>query len=107
MKYLGHVVSKKRVTTDPEKINVVREWPILKNKEQVRSFLGFYSYYRKFVKGFSTIANPLYSLTENGFKFEWKEKCQQPFDILKQVLTSFFLFLKEIELSFLIQMLLI
>jgi len=65
IKYLNHVVSEKRITTDPKKISTVKEWPAPRNKKQVRNFLGFCSYYRKFVKGFSLIAKPLFSLTEN------------------------------------------
>ncbi|XP_025270795.1 uncharacterized protein LOC112639849 [Camponotus floridanus] len=50
VKYLGHVVSGQGVAIDPEKISAVKDWPIPQNKKQVRSFLGFCSYYRKFVK---------------------------------------------------------
>ncbi|KMQ87964.1 krab-a domain-containing protein, partial [Lasius niger] len=88
VKYLGHVISEKGITTDPEKIIAVKNWPIPQNKKQIRSFLGFCSYYRKFVKGFSSIAKPLYNLTENLSKFEWKTDCQEAFDNLKQALTS-------------------
>lgn len=64
MKYLGHVISEKGITTDPENIGVVTK-SIPKNKKQVRNFLEFCSYYRKFVKRFSLIVKPLFSLTEN------------------------------------------
>jgi len=46
----------------------------------MRSFLGFCSYYRKFVR--------LFVLTENEAKFLWTEQCQQAFDKLKQMLTA-------------------
>lgn len=59
VKYLGHVVSGQGVAIDPEKISAVKDWPIPQNKKQVRSFLGFCSYYRKFVKGFSLIAKQI------------------------------------------------
>jgi len=72
---LGYVVSKEGIKTDPEKISAIRDWPIPRTKKQVRSFLGFCSYYRKFVKGFSLIAKSLFSLTENAAKFVWTEKC--------------------------------
>lgn len=88
VKYLGHVVSEKGITTDPEKINAVRNWPVPQNKKQIRSFLGFCSYYRKFIKGFSSIAKPLYNLTKNASRFEWTTQCQETFNSLKQVLTS-------------------
>ena len=88
VKYLGHVVSEKGVTTDLEKIVAVTNWPIPKNKKQIRSFLGFCSYYRKFVKGFSLLAKPLYALTENHRKFLWDNDCQNAFEILKRNLIS-------------------
>lgn len=54
----------------------------------MRRFLGFCSYYRKFVKGFSSLAKPLYTLTENQSKFSWSEESQQAFEKLKLALTS-------------------
>jgi len=60
IKYLGYVISEKGVSTDEEKISSVKNWPIPRTKKQVRSFLGFCSYYRKFVKDFSLIAKPLF-----------------------------------------------
>lgn len=88
VKYLGHVVSECGISTDPEKISAVETWPIPRTKKQVRSFLGFCSYYRKFVEGFSLIAKPLFSLTENQIKFEWNETCQEAFEKLKQKMIS-------------------
>ena len=43
---LGHIVSESGISTDPEKINAVKEWPVPKSAKQVRSFLGLCSYYR-------------------------------------------------------------
>jgi len=40
------------------------------------------------VKGFSSLAKPLYALTENKRKFIWEDKCQSAFDELKHVLSS-------------------
>jgi len=62
IKYLGHIVSEKEINTDEEKISI-REWPVPHTKKQVHSFLGFCSYYRKFVKNISE-AKPLFSLRE-------------------------------------------
>lgn len=88
IKYLGYVVSEEGVSTDPEKIASVRDWPVPQTKKQVRSFLGFCSYYRKFVKGFSLIAKPLFSLTENLAKFIWTDQCEMAFRELKRRLIS-------------------
>jgi len=88
IKYLGHVISERGVSTDEEKISSVRDWPIPRTKKQVRSFLGFCSYYRRFVKDFSLIAKPLFSLTENTCKFTWDELCDAAFKELKRRLIS-------------------
>ena len=88
VKYLGHVVSEKGITTDPEKISAIRNWPVPQNKKQLRSFLGFCSYYRKFIKGFSLIAKSLFVLTENQVKFEWNLSCEEAFNKLKGKLVS-------------------
>ena len=44
--YLGHVVGNQGVSTDPKKIQAVTEWPRPTTVTEVRSFLGFVSYYR-------------------------------------------------------------
>ncbi|XP_036146013.1 uncharacterized protein LOC118646668 [Monomorium pharaonis] len=65
-------------------IAAVKEWPFPHNKKQLRSFLGFCSYYRKFVKGFSSLAKPLYALTENRVPFVWEKNCLLAFEELKR-----------------------
>ena len=61
--FLGHVISAEGVQTDTEKVDAVRSWPCPTNVPAVRAFLGFCSYYRRFVQGFATRAAPLYELT--------------------------------------------
>ena len=58
IKYLGHVVSEQGVSTDPDKIKAVTEWPQPTTVTEVRSFLGFVSYYRRFIPNFSKVAKP-------------------------------------------------
>ena len=57
--FLGHVVSRKGIHTDPEKLKVIDNFPIPKDLTQLRGFIALASYYRKFVKGFSSIVEPL------------------------------------------------
>ena len=64
IQFLGHIVSKEGISTCPEKVHAVQEWPMPKTINDLRSFLGFVGYYRKFIKGFSQIAKPLNSLLE-------------------------------------------
>ena len=86
--FLGHVVSNRGVETDPAKIEAVVAWPRPRNLKEVRSFLGLCSYYRRFVKGFSTIAKPLHQLTEKDRKFLWTLECEEAFLALKAALTT-------------------
>ena len=88
MKYLSHVISAGGVSTDPGKIEVVRSWPTPRNVQDVRSFLGLASYYRRFVADFASIAQPLHKLTEKKTPFQWTGECQQAFEVLKQKLTT-------------------
>ena len=64
--YLGHVVSERGIKPDPEKVDRVHEWPTPTSVSDVRSFLGLCSYYRRFIRGFSTIAAPLNKLLEKS-----------------------------------------
>ena len=73
---------------DPEKILAVQSWKIPGNVREVREFLGFAGYYRRFVHKFSTIAAPLTELTRVSVDFIWTDRQQVPFDTLKELLTS-------------------
>ena len=68
-KYLGHIVSKDGIRTDPDKIRALVEMPAPKNLHELRSFLGSCNYLRKFIDKFSIKCAPLYCLTRLGSKF--------------------------------------
>ena len=86
VKFLGHVVSKDGVACDPEKIDCVRDWETPKCVTEVRSFVGFASYYRRFIPHFAHIAAPLVRLTEKNTKFYWDDSCVEAFNTLKEKL---------------------
>ena len=86
--FLGHVISETGIATDPEKINVVKNWPTPSNVSELRSFLGLCGYYRRYIKNFASIAKCLHSLTEKGKPFVWSSKCQESFELLKKHLVS-------------------
>ena len=86
--YLGHRVSKHGVTPDPKKIQVVKEYPTPNNVKDIRSFLGLANYYRRFVRGYSTIASPLTNLLAKEQPFQWTSSCEQAFQTLKEALTT-------------------
>jgi hypothetical protein len=65
LKVLGFTVNQKGIGTDPEKMAIIRDYPIPKTVKQVRSFLGLCSYYRQLIRGFAEIARPLTRLTKS------------------------------------------
>ena len=56
--YLGHIVLAKGIETDPKKVEAVKNWTIPKTVTDVRSFLGFTNYYRRFIKDYAKVASP-------------------------------------------------
>ena len=86
--FLERVVSEEGISTDPDKIKTVQDWPRPKTPKQMRGFLGLCSYYRKYVKNFAIIARPLHKMCEKGSIFQWNDECEQAFIRLKDVLTS-------------------
>ena len=70
IQYLGHIVTKEGISVDPEKIRAIEDWSVPKDVTDVRSFMGITGYYRRFIKGFSKIANPITSLQKKGKKFD-------------------------------------
>jgi hypothetical protein len=86
--YLGHVISGEGIVVDPAKVEAIMEWPAPTNVMEVRSFMGLAGYYRRFVEGFSKIANPITELQKKNKKFVWTEKCVEAFRRLKELLTT-------------------
>ncbi|KAL5740018.1 hypothetical protein ACOSQ2_029198 [Xanthoceras sorbifolium] len=86
--FLGHIVSAEGIKADPKKIEAIVEWKPPRNVTEVRSFLGLAGYYRRFVKGFSSIASPLTKLLHKNVRFEWTDRCQTAFDRLKAMLVE-------------------
>jgi predicted aspartyl protease len=65
VEYLGHVVSEHGVSVDPAKVKAIRDWPELRTKTEVRSFLGLANYYRRFIQNFSALTAPLSALVHD------------------------------------------
>ncbi|KAI4902898.1 hypothetical protein NFI96_020356 [Prochilodus magdalenae] len=88
VQFLGHVISGDGVATDPDKVvaRSVQQWPTPKDVGELRSFLGLASYYRRFVQGFADVAAPLHQLTAKGAVFEWSERAERAFQLLRRAL---------------------
>lgn len=77
VRYLGHVVSEHGVSTDPSKIKAVKTWPRPQNLKELKSFLGYAGYYRRFVQDFSKIVRPLNDLMAGCPPVRKRTKCEE------------------------------
>ncbi|WMV30121.1 hypothetical protein MTR67_023506 [Solanum verrucosum] len=83
-----HDLDIKGIEVDPKKTNAVKSWPRHLSPSDIRTFLGLDGYYKRFVKGYSSIASPLTALTQKKTKFIWSEVCEKSLQELKDGLTS-------------------
>ena len=88
MEYLGLIISEGELRMDPIKLEAVRKWPRPKTVKDIQKFLGFCNFYRRFVKGYSELARPLFDLTKKGEPFIWTDRHDASFTGLQNVLTS-------------------
>ncbi|UYV71889.1 K02A2.6-like, partial [Cordylochernes scorpioides] len=85
---LGHIVSSEGIKPDNRKIDAVLNFPIPKNIEMLRSFLGTCGFLRKFIPNFSKLAEPLNNLTRKNVRWNWDLKTNKAFQDLKESLTK-------------------
>nr|GFC36559.1 putative reverse transcriptase domain-containing protein [Tanacetum cinerariifolium] len=86
--FLRHVIDSQGIHVDPTKIESVKYWASSKSPMEIRQFLGLVGYYRRFIEVFSKIAKPITKLTQKKVKFEWGDKQEAAFQLLKQRLCS-------------------
>ena len=82
------MVSGKGIQVDPKKIEAVIDWPRPTTVTEVRSFPGLAGYYKRFAKDFSKISALLIKPTHKNVKFIWTDRCEEHFQLLKDLLTS-------------------
>ncbi|GJS37034.1 putative reverse transcriptase domain-containing protein [Tanacetum coccineum] len=88
VQFLGHVIDCRGIHVDPAKIESIKDWASPKTPTEIRQFLGLAGYYRRFIEGFSKIAKSMTKLTQKGVKFDWGDKQEVAFQLLKQKLCS-------------------
>ena len=85
--FLGYIVTSHGIMVDESKIEAIRTWPTPKSIHDVRSFHGLASFYRRFIRDFSTIMAPMTEVIK-GTTFKWNSKAQEAFDQVKSKLTQ-------------------
>ncbi len=86
MKYLGYIFDKDGVRADPKKMKALIKLPPPMNVKGVRTIMGCFNYYRRFVKNFSKIAMPINELLRKDELFVWDSRHQDALDVLKAAL---------------------
>ncbi|KAG2195271.1 hypothetical protein INT47_005046 [Mucor saturninus] len=90
--FVGYRISRHGISPSPDKVKILQNWPRMTNVQEVRQFIGFAQFYKRFIKNFASIAAPLTDLTRGtGMKTRpivWTDACQKSFDRLKELLAS-------------------
>ena len=88
MEFLGHAIDGNGIHPDPNKVSLIKDWPVPKNVSELRSFLGISNYYRRFILAYSRRASPLTALTKKDCQWIWTDTCQAAFEDMKNALAS-------------------
>jgi len=86
--YLGHIITSQGIKPDPSKIEAINKYPTPKNAKEIKSFLGLAGYYRRFIKNFSEMAQPMNALLKKNVQFNWDAFCDESFHKLKEMLIN-------------------
>jgi hypothetical protein len=88
VEYLGHIVSHEGVKADPKKLKAVKLFPVPKNLNELRAFLGLVNYYRRFIDQFADKVHALIQLTKSKVAWKWGTEEQTCFESIKEMLCS-------------------
>ena len=87
-KLLGHVVSKKGISIDPERIKAIKQILLPHNKKGMQSFMGTINFMQRFVLDFAQIVKPLQQMVKKSVQFKWTDVEKDAFTKSKQLLCT-------------------
>ena len=82
-KLLGHVISKKGISIDPERIKEIEQIPLPHNKKCMQSFMETINFVRRFVPDFTQIVKPLQQMVKQSIQFKWTDVEKNAFSKIK------------------------
>jgi len=88
VEYLGFVIDKHGLHTDPKKVEAIKNAPMPKTVTEVKALIGLINYYSKFLPNLSSILSPLYNLLRKDVKFDFNNQCIQAFNRVKELLSN-------------------
>lgn len=88
MKFLGHKCTDQGILPDDNKIKVIKNYPRPTDKDATRRLVAFANYYRRFIKNFASMAQPLNGLTKKNVDFIWSDECEEAFQTIINTLSS-------------------
>ena len=84
---MGHVVSKKGISIDPERIKAIEQIPLPHNKKGMQSFIWTINFMRRFIPYFAQIVKPLQQMVKKSVQFKWTEVEKNAFNKIKTVVS--------------------
>ena len=86
--FLGYIVGAQGLRVDPQKVAIVQDWPVPKDKNSLRKFWGLANYFRNFIMGWAVLVSALQALLKKSDSFEWNADCDTAFDGIKHALCN-------------------
>ena len=86
--FMGHVISKEGISTDPQKVKAISDLPTPKNAKDIRRILGMVQYLARYIPNLTSTAYPLQNLLKKDVPFTWAESQKTAFQKLKDAIAG-------------------